>query len=284
MTPLRQRMIEDLRIRNFSIHTQKAYIRYLAKFAKHYGRSPDRISLEEIRKYQAYLAYELNVSHATLTQVTSALRFLYRVTLRRPWNIELIPFPKPQKKLPQVITREQVAQLLGSVKSLKYRAMLTSCYAAGLRVAEVVHLRVEDIESNRRVIRIQQGKNRRDRYVPLSRNHLELLREYWYAKKPSHWLFPNQRDPKCPLVTRTLQRVCTRARKACGLPKGVTCHTLRHSYATHLLEDGVDVRTIQVLLGHASLSSTARYTHVSTKGILATQSPFDSIPDSSRLL
>lgn len=279
MSTLRQRMIEDLQIRNFSIHTQRAYIRYIAKFAKHYGRSPDRISFEEIRKYQAYLVYHLRVSPGTITQVVSALRFLYRVTLKRPWIIEMIPFPKTQKKLPQVITREQVAQLLGSVKSLKYRAMLTTCYAAGLRVAEVVHLRVKDIDSKRMVIRVRQGKNRRDRYVPLSKNHLALLREYWYAKKPSDWLFPNQRDLNCPLVTRTLQRVCTRARKACGLPKSVTCHTLRHSYATHLLEDGVDVRTIQVILGHASLRSTARYTHVSTKGILSTKSPFDSMPN-----
>jgi site-specific recombinase XerD len=205
--------------------------------------------MEEVREYQAYLAHQRKVSHGTLTQVVSALRFLYRVTLKRPWIIEKIPFPKPKKSLPKVITREQVIRLLNSVENIKYRTMFTACYAAGLRVAEVTHLRVMDIDSGRMMIRVLQGKRRRDRYVPLSKNYLELLREYWKAKKPDYWLFPNH----------------------------VTCHTLRHSYATHLLEDGVDVRTIQILLGHASLNSTALYTHVSSKGILATHSPFDTL-------
>jgi site-specific recombinase XerD len=271
-------MIEDMRIRNMSIHTQKAYIRYVSKFAQHHGRSPVDLDIEDIRKYQIYLVNECKISYGTLSQVVGALRFLYRHTLRRPWIIEMLPYPKKNRYLPRVLSREQICKLLKCIRNLKHEAILTCCYAAGLRVAEVAHLRVTDIDSKRMVIRVYQGKRKKDRYVPLSENLLELLREYWRVYRPVYWLFPTRQNPKRPLTTRSIARTCVKARIAAGLPNDVTCHTLRHSFATHLLEDGVNVRAIQILLGHASLKSTALYTHVSTKGVLETKSPFDSMP------
>ena len=273
MTPLRRRMLEDLRIRNFSPHTQKAYIRYVARFARHFGCPPDQLGPEHIRTFQVHLA-DAGASFSTLTQVASALRFLYRVTLEKDWVVERIPYPKPESHLPVVLSREDVIKFLSSPRNIKHRAILTTCYAAGLRVSEVTHLRVSDIDSKRMVIRIHQGKGKKDRMVPLSPMLLELLREYWRVARPRDWLFPGKKQSQ-PITRRSVQRVCERARKAAGLDDRVTAHTLRHSFATHLLEAGTNVRTIQLLLGHASLTTTATYTQVATGDVLSTTSPLD---------
>ncbi len=273
MTPLRTRMLEDLRIRNFSPHTQKAYIRYVARFAHHFGRSPEQLGPEHIRTFQVHLA-NAGASYATLTQVASALRFLYRITLQKNWVVERIPYPKPESHLPVVLCREDVLKLLSSPRNIKHRAILTTCYAAGMRVSEATHLRVADLDSKRMVIRIHQGKGKKDRMVPLSPTLLELLREYWRVARPRDWLFPGKKQSQ-PITRRSVQRVCERARKAAGLDDRVTAHTLRHSFATHLLEAGTNVRTIQLLLGHASLSTTARYTQVAMGEVLSTKSPLD---------
>ncbi len=273
MTPLRRRMLEDLRIRNFSPHTQKAYIRYVARFARHFGCPPDQLGPEHVRTFQVHLA-DVGASFATLTQLASALRFLYRVTLRKDWIVERIPYPKPERRLPVVLSREDVIKFLSSPRNIKHRAILTTCYAAGLRISEATHLRVSDIDSKRMVIRIQQGKGKKDRMVPLSPTLLDLLREYWRVAQPRDWLFPGKKRSQ-PITRRSVQRVCVQARKASGLDDNVTAHTLRHSFATHLLEAGTNVRTIQLLLGHASLSTTATYTQVATGEVLSTKSPLD---------
>jgi len=274
-------MIEDMRIRNFSPHTQKAYVRDVARFAKHFGQSPTRIGLKGIRKYQVFLIEEAKVTPSKLSQVVSALRFLYKVTLKKAWDMREIPTPKRPKKLPKVLSREQVESLLESIKNIKHRAILTTCYAGGLRVSEAVNLCLDDIDSTRMVIRVRQGKNRKDRYVPLSKNLLSLLREYWRLKRPRSWLFPNQKDLNRPLTTRSVARIAVQAREASGLSKEVTAHTLRHCFATHLMEAGVEIRTIQVLLGHSSLQSTAHYTRVATGSVLDTTSPLDLPPAKS---
>jgi len=273
MTPLRRRMLEDLRIRNFSPHTQKAYIRYVIRFTRHFGRSPDQLGPEHIRAFQVHLA-NAGASFGTLVQVVSALRFFYGVTLGKGWVIKRIPYPKPESRLPVVLSRADVIKFLDCLRNIKHRAILTTCYAAGMRVSEATHLRVADLDSKRMVIRIHQGKGKKDRMVPLSPTLLELLREYWRVARPRDWLFPGKKQSQ-PITRRSVQRVCERARKAAGLDDRVTAHTLRHSFATHLLEAGTNVRTIQLLLGHASLSTTARYTQVATGEVLSTKSPLD---------
>ena len=274
MTPLRQRMIEDLRVRNFSPHTEQAYVRYMARFARHFGCPPDRLGPEQIREFQVYLATEKRVSYGVMTQFTSALRFFYRVTMGKNWVIEKIPYPKPQRTLPIILSREKILRFLDSISNIKHRAILTTCYAGGLRVSEVTRLRNKDIDSSRMTIRIRQGKGKKDRLVPLSETLIHLLREYWRIVRPPDWLFPGRFADR-PITTRSVQRVFARAREAARIDSKVTVHTLRHSFATHLLEAGTNVRTIQLLLGHASLRTTAVYTHVSVQRLLETTSPLD---------
>ncbi len=275
MTPLRRRMIEDLRIRNFSPHTIGAYIRYVARFARHFGRSPERLGPKEIREFQVHLVRS-GASYSTLTQVVGALRFLYGVTLGRKWIIEKIPFPKPEQRLPEIVSRDDVRRLLDATQNLKHRAILATCYAGGLRVSEVANLRLTDIDSERMTIRVDQGKGRKDRLVPLSKNLLDLLREYWLAFRPSHWIFPGA-SPTRPIRTRCIERICDKSRQRAGVERRLTPHTLRHSFATHLLEAGTNVRTIQLLLGHRSLATTATYTQVAIGDVLSTQSPLDRL-------
>jgi len=273
MTPLRHRLIEDMEIRNYSPHTQAMYVRYVARFARHFGRSPEQLGPEEIRAFQLHLLKQKAKFH-TLQQLVCALRFLYRVTLERSWAVEKIPFPKKERHLPVVLSREEVLHLLRCVSNIKHRAILTTCYGGGLRVAEVAGLKVTDVDSSRMVIRIFQGKGKKDRFVPLSARLLEILRKYWLVAPPSDWLFPGKQRQK-PITTRSIIRICTKARRAAKIDKKVTPHTLRHSYATHLLETGTNVRTIQLLLGHRSLQSTQVYTHVATGDLLTTTSPLD---------
>lgn len=273
MTPLRQRMIEDLEIRNYSPHTIKAYVRYVRRFAEHFGRSPNRLGLAEIRAFQVHLL-EAGASHSTLSQVTAAVRFLYSVTLNRKWIVERIPRQRRERHVPVVLSRNEVRRLLSSIGNIKHRTMLTTCYASGLRVSEMTHLKISDIDSDRMAIRVRQGKGKKDRLVPLSKNLLSLLRDYWRVCKPSNWLFPG-RPRSTPMVSRSIQKICADACKRVGILKPATTHTLRHSYATHLLESGVNVRAIQVLLGHKCLTSTELYTSVSMKDALAVTSPLD---------
>ncbi len=278
MTPLRQRMLEDLRLRNYSPRTQYQYIYYVAAFAKHFGKSPDLLGLEEIRAYQIYLVNKRRVSWSSLNICVAALRFLYQVTLRRDWDIQHIPYAKRERKLPVVLSQDELARFFQAIVSLKYRAILMTAYSAGLRLAEVVALRVTDLDSQRMVIRVRQGKGHKDRYVMLSPTLLTLLRTYWKTARPTEWLFPGRVRGE-HVSPRTVQAACERAWEESGVNKKVTVRSLRHSFATHLLEAGTDVRTIQILLGHSSLQTTARYTHVSTATIRAAASPLESLTE-----
>lgn len=280
MTALRQRMIEDMRIRNLARNTQKEYVRSVAAFAKHFGKSPDRLTPEDIRTYQLYLLDEKGLSPSSLNTAVCALRFFYHVTLGVDWDIQTIPYARKPKKLPVVLSRDEVAQLLGVVRDLKHRTVLMTAYAAGLRVSEVTRLRIRDIDSQRMCIRVVQGKGQKDRYVMLSKKLLVHLRRYWRDYRPQPWLFFDRRR-RGPLPTSTVQAVCKRARIGAGIQKPVTPHTLRHCFATHLLEAGTDLRTIQILMGHRSLSTTAIYLRVAIPNIQDTRSPFDLLPDPS---
>lgn len=276
MSPLRQRMLEDLRLRNYAVRTQQIYLEHVSRFARRYGRSPEQLGPEEIRSYQLQLI-EKGASWSQFNQVTCALRFLYTVTLEQPWRVEKIAFPRKPARLPAVLSREEVARLLEAVSNRKRRLVLRTIYAAGLRVSEVTHLKVEDIDSARMLIHVRQGKGGKDRQVMLSPVLLEELRAYWRFERPVHWLFPGE-DPRRPLSVACVQKFCQQARRAAGLGKAATPHTLRHSFATHLLEAGTDLRLIQSLLGHRSLSTTQRYLHLAADRIPATLSPLDRLP------
>ncbi len=266
MTPLRQRMIDDMRIRNYSPHTIRGYVSSVSQFARFHGRSPKKLGPEDVRAFQLHLLNVRNVSPNVVLQVGCALRFFYRVTLDKDWLIKHIPLPKKPKRLPLVISHEEVLTLIGTPTNIKHRAILTTCYATGLRASEVVNLKVSDIDSKRMVISIREGKGRKDRIVPLSENLLHILREYWQAVRPQTFLFPAWRTDR-PLNRRTASRVCARARQDAGLRQGITLHTLRHSFATHHLDQGTNIRLIQAMLGHTSLRTTERYTHVTTEAI-----------------
>ena len=273
MSPLRRRMIEDMTIRNLSPATQRSYLNAVSKFSRHFGRSPDRLGLDEVHAFQVHLVAN-GISWPALNQIVCALRFFYGVTLGQPTIPERIAHAREPQKLPVVLSAEEVVRLLEAVPSLKSRTALTTVYATGLRVSEVVRLQVGDIDSQRMVIRVEQGKGGKDRYVMLSPQLLKILRSYWRLTRPQLWLFPG-RSQDHPLDPVVLHAACRSARAAAFLDKPVTVHTLRHTFATHLLENGVDVRVIQVLLGHASLATTARYTQVATKTISTTPSPLD---------
>lgn len=259
---LRTRLIEDLRIRNYSEKTVEIYVRCVSEFAKHFGQSPEALEEGEIREYQRYLVEEKKASWAFFNQSVCALRFLYRKTLQKDWLVEHIPFAKREKRLPEVLGLEEVSRLFANVRALKQRTILQTIYGAGPRLMEALNLQPGDIDSQRMVIRIQQGKGRKDRYVTLSPTLLKTLREYYKGYRPKGtWLFPNRNGDQATHPT-TVQRACSRAARAAGLGKRVTPHTLRHSFATSLLEEGTDLRTIQILLGHGSLNTTAIYLHI----------------------
>ena len=260
---LRTRMIEDLRIRNYSERTVEIYVRCVAEFAKHFGQSPEALCEGEIREYQRYLVEVKKASWAFFNQTVCALRFLYTKTLHKDWMVVHIPFPRREKRLPEVLSIEEVSKLFANVRALKQRTILQAMYGAGLRLMEALSLQPKDIDSERMVIRVRQGKGRKDRYVTLSPTLLETLREYYKAccPKKATLLFPNRNGDE-PTHPTTVQRACTRAARAAGLSKRVTTHTMRHSFATNLLEAGTDLRTIQLLLGHGSLNTTAIYLHI----------------------
>jgi integrase/recombinase XerD len=275
ISPLRCRMIEDMTVRNLSPATQRSYLHAVSKLSQHYGRSPDRLGLEEVRAFQVHLV-ATGISWPTLNQIVCALRFFYGVTLGQAAVPERIAYAREPGKLPVVLSADEVVRFLEAVPNLKSRAALTAVYAAGLRVSEFVLLKISDIDSDRMLIRVEHGKGGKDRFVMLSPRLLSILRTYWRLTRPKHFLFPG-RDQDRPLEPTVLHAACRSARTAAALNKPVTVHTLRHTFATHLLENGADVRIIQVLLGHASVSSTMRYTQVATKTICATPSPLDRI-------
>jgi site-specific recombinase XerD len=275
ISPLRRRMIEDMTVRNLSPATQRSYLHAVSKFSRHFGRSPDRLGLEDVRAFQVHLV-ATGISWPALNQTVCALRFFYGVTLGHAEIPERIAYARAPRKLPEVLSADEVVRFLEAVPSLKTRTALTAAYAAGLRVSEVVGLKVADIDSQRGVIRVRHGKGGKDRYVMLSAQLLHILRTYWRLSRPPDWLFP-RRDGSGPISITVLHAACRSARAAAGIDKRVTVHTLRHSFATHLLENGTDIRIIQVLLGHNHLSSTARYTKVSSGLIRRTQSPLDRL-------
>ena len=277
MTPLRQRMIEDMNIRGMGEKTQKAHIRNVKHFAAFLGRSPDTATPEELRSYQLKMTQD-GVSVSTYNIRIISLRFFFGVTCGREEMKRFMQFHRKPRKLPVVLSVEEVADVLAAVPvpGLKYRAALGISYGAGLRASEVCHLKVTDIDSGRMLIHVDEGKGGRDRKAMLSPNLLALLREYWLESRPEGWLFPGK--PKInPLSPRQLNRAFTSAKHMAGIKKAATLHTLRHSFATHLLEANTDVRVIQVLLGHAKLTTTARYTQVATKTIQSTVSPYEQI-------
>jgi site-specific recombinase XerD len=268
-------MIEDMTVRNLSPATQRSYLHAVAKFSRYFGRSPDQLDLEDVRAYQVQLVAR-GISWPALNQIVCALRFFYGVTLGQSDLPERIPYAREPRKLPLVLGADEVVRFLEAVPGLKSRTALTTAYAAGLRASEAVRLKVSDIDSSRMMIRVEEGKGAKDRYVMLSPQLLTILRGYWRLARPCQWLFPG-RDESRPIDPQVLHAACRSACKAAGLGKRVTVHTLRHSFATHLLEAGTDIRIIQVLLGHSNLSTTARYTRVASTTIRNTASPLDRL-------
>src|SRR5262245_59575391 len=275
VSPLRRRMIEDMTIRKLAPKTQQGYIRTVKDFAAFLGRSPDTASFEDVRRFQLHLVAQ-GAGTPILNHTVSALRFFFRVTLKQSAIIEHTHFIREPRKVPVVLSPEEVARLLNAAPGLKYKAALSVAYGAGLRAAEVVSLKVSDIDSGRMIIRVEQGKGRKDRNVMLSPHLLDLLRSWWKAARPQGWLFPG-RDPVQPITPRQLNRACHAAAQMAEINKRVSLHTLRHSFATHLLEQNTDIRVIQVLLGHAKLENTALYTRVATKTIQQVMSPLEHI-------
>jgi len=272
-TPLRQRMIEDMTIRNMSPSTKKIYVAAVANFSIFHGRSPDKLTFEDVRDYRLHLISR-GLKPNSINPIMGALRFFYRTTLGLKEVSEHIPYARRADPLPAVLARDEVERFLKAVTDLKMRTAFITIYAAGLRVSEAVKLTGRDIDSARMVIIIRHSKGRKDRFVMLSEQLLGILRAYWKRAHLENWLFPGP-DPSRPITTRSLERACRKAAEAAGLDKTVTVHTLRHSFATHLLEQGVDIHVIQDLLGHRNIASTTRYARVAINTIRQIQSPLE---------
>jgi integrase/recombinase XerD len=286
VTHLRKMMLEELQRRNYAQNTARTYIKIVARFAKHFGRSPEKLGPDEIRKYQVHLFKDCRLSPGTVQQHVAALRFLYVKTLKRRYMHEHLPMPKRQRPLPQVLSPSEVQRLLDSASNLYHRAMLMTLYSTGMRRAEMCRLKVSDINSERMVVHIRHGKGGRDRDVPLSEKLLATLREYWHWMKPKTWLFPgtvNHLRADVPITEKMSWAACQQAAQRAGIKKRVSPHILRHSYATHMIEAGADLRTIQILLGHAKIEHTSLYLHLSHRHLTAVANPLDvmsvSAPD-----
>jgi site-specific recombinase XerD len=275
ISPLRQRMIDDMTARRFKEKVQKDYVRHVKTFAAFLGRSPDTATSEDLRRFQLHMAKQ-QIGAPTINSAIAALRFFFIVTLERPDLVRPLRIVSEPRKAPVVLSQEEVARLLEAAPGLKYKAALSVAYGAGLRVSEVANLKVSDIDRERMTLRVEQGKGQRDRYVMLSPRLLELLREWWHAARPQVWLFPGQ-NPINPITPRQLNRAVTAAKDLAGISKRVSPHILRHSFATHLLEQGADIRVIQVLLGHAKLETTALYTRVAVSTIRDVESPLERL-------
>ena len=274
MSPLRRRMIEDMRLRNFSPTTQRSYLHYVADFARHFNASPERLGLDDIRNYQLFLTEQRQLSASSINTFVSAVQFLYTVTLEMPWGNDRFVRMKVPEKLPVVLSEAEVTALFGYVGILKHRAVLMLCYGAGLRISEAVSLKAAHIDSSRMLIHVEKGKGAKDRYTVLSQTLLEVLRQYWKIQRPQDYLFPGSR-PGTHVQPGTIQEICRDACRLAGIEKRVTPHTLRHSFATHLLENGTDTRAIQVLLGHSRIDTTARHIAVSPHTVSTIVSPLD---------
>lgn len=275
ISPLRRRMIEDMTVRNFAPKTQHDYIRAVTKLARFLGRSPDTATAEDLRRFQLHLT-ENRVGAPTINFTVTVLRFFFTITLDRADAIKHLTFVREPRKIPVVLSLEEVARLLEAAPGPKYKAALAAAYGAGLRVSEVATLKVSDIDSERMMLRVEQGKGHKDRHAMLAPQLLELLRDWWRIARPQVWLFPGQ-NPVNPMTTRQINRACHAAADMARITKRVSPHTLRHSFATHLLEQNTDIRMIQVLLGHAKLETTALYTHIATNTIRAVMSPLERL-------
>lgn len=274
MGKLKEKMKDDLELKGLSPHTQEIYLRQVKQFTHHFGRSPRQLGEKEIRAYLLYLIREKKVSTGSVNLCYHALKFLYKTTLNREWVIARVPRLKSIKQLPVVLDKEEVESLFSVLKNIKHRAILMLIYSSGLRLMEAAHLKVTDVDSKRMLLRIKQGKGRKDRYTILSKTALKALREYWNQYRPKEWLFAG-RFPDKPLTGRSIQRVLIKAKKLAGIKKPATVHTLRHSFATHLLEAGTNLYHIQLLLGHRSINTTTIYLHVSRKELVRIVSPLD---------
>jgi site-specific recombinase XerD len=283
MGKFRDRYERDLQIRGYRPNTVKQYIYCVRNLVKYFMRPPDELTVDDINDFQQHLTTERRVAWNTFNIYVFAIRLFFLVTLKKDWKVTAIPYQKTGRKLPVVLNGTELNALFGSVSNIKHRAILMTAYSAGLRVSEVVHLRVSDIDSERMVIRVDQGKGNKDRYVPLSERLLPVLRQYWKAVRPPEWLFSGD-NPNRPLSRSSVEQFLRKARKRAGITKNVTPHTLRHSFATHLLERGTDIRTIQRLLGHRCLSSTMIYTHVAKNYVNEAGSPLDSLDGLEALL
>ena len=276
MKSLRELMKENMELRGYSQKTQSIYLRHMERLVEHYGRLPAQISEQEIRDYLYYLLDERKLSDSSLNSAYSGLRFFYETTMGRAWDVTKLPRTKKRKRLPVVLAGEEIKQLLNVTSNLKHRTILMTTYAAGLRVSETAHLKITDIDSKRMQIRVEQGKGRKDRYTLLSDVNLALLREYWREYKPVIWLFPSHSLDR-PITTRSIEKIFERAKQKAGITKPATVHSLRHSFATHLLESGTGIYHIQLLLGHTSPKTTSRYLHLTRQDLLKIVSPLDSL-------
>lgn len=283
MGKFRDQFENDLQIRGYSPNTINQYVYCVQKLVKYFMRPPDKMTIEDINAFQLHLTKERKVAWATFNLYVNAIRFFFLKTLKMNWKIAFIPYQKTGRRLPEIMNGAELNALFWSVSNIKHLAILMTIYSAGLRVSEAVHLKVSDIDSQRMIIRIYQGKGRKDRYVPLSETLLPVLRQYWLTVRTLDWLFPGQNPPK-PLTRSSVAQMFKKAKTSAGITKGVTVHSLRHSFATHLLEKGVDIRTIQRLLGHRSLSSTMIYTHVAENYISRAGSPLDRLEGLEKLL
>jgi|SRR5579859_2605 site-specific recombinase XerD len=276
MTPLRQRFLEDMQLRGLATTTQRSYLHYVVDFARFYNTSPEHLDLEAVRQYELYLLHEKKLAPESINSFVSAVQFLYLTTLEMPWGKECFPRVRRPDKLPVVLSPKEVSRFFEHIPGLKNRAALMLCYGAGLRISEAVAVRVSDIDSQRNLIRIVEGKGNKDRYAMLSPRLLAVLRAYWRAARPKDYLFPSWREGR-HMTSGALASACRNAAKSSGIPKRITAHTLRHSFATHLLERGTDSRVIQVLLGHSRIETTARYLRVGAHVVAGTPSPLDAL-------
>lgn len=268
-------MIEDMQLRGFSPGTQAQYLTYVTNFARFFNKHPDNLGEKEIRDYLLYLINEKHASYGVVNQAYCALKFLYAVTMKRPWNRENLPCMKKPQRLPVILDKEEVKRLLAAAANPKHRVMLMLAYSAGLRLSEVAHLKISDIETGRMMIRVREGKGNKDRYTMLSRVALKTLIPYLRCYRPTSWLFPGLRPDK-PLRKNSIMQMIRKVTKRAGITKRVTMHSLRHAFATHLLDEGTDLRRLQLLLGHRSLRTTALYLHVSRKELSSVPSPLDT--------
>lgn len=278
MGVLRQRFLEDLRLKGFQEHTRRSYVGCVQRFCDHVGISPLKMGEQEVRDFLLYLEREKGYCAASRSNYIASLKFFFAITLRRPEVMARIPFPRRQQRLPEILTKDEVERILTRIQSIKARAVCSVAYGAGLRIAEVCALQPNDIDSARGLIHVRKGKGGRSRDVMLSPRLLDLLREYWRIVRPrGEWLFPSSQTPKRPIYSGTVREALLRATEDAQINKRVTPHVLRHSFATHLLEDGTDLRIIQTLLGHNRISSTERYTRVATEHLKTVKSPLDSL-------